>query len=645
MSHNLSSLTFKTFASLDRRTMAGICALLLGQILFLINFGVVYIAALVYLLAVGLPYPKIFQSWLSRLVVGFLLALSIIQVAATFQFFIAPNSKFAVLSLFTTALCICLVLTLRKVPRRPWVFGTKEDVAGTVTALFFVLPLSVLCFWQNDPVHITAFVSVQGVDGSNHYTAMAEMSKEQHLNYQTVEYYPKGFHVASALLLSGIHANQADQTWTANAQTYISMFIAWGALLAYLVSYLAMQFTKKLRKQPAPLLIALSIGPLLTLLYLFTFAQEGFLNYYYIGAAFICAIMYLYDIKFDKRVHQWPIVAYLLLSFGIAMSWGPLLTPLLLAIPILYLWPQLQNVRTLPRLLISKEWRWITLAFILQIIPLYLHLKYAHLTSEQGLNATGALRVFHYGPFLAGLGLTIYLVCGRVNDELRKFAGNVLLPFFILVGAFSCFQYMTVGELRYYAIKSSLLLEIILLATVVAVLGAALYQSKAAAIHRWLLLPTAIGLGGVMLTGVTANPFSQASTSLGTLFHNVRTVDPTIRNLTTLGQSGKLSTNISHLHYEKATNKLVGNAPIVNWATLMQYAADGSPASGACAGRIFALEAYGLGTTQEQDQLVAALKECAQAAAERHHPYFIVTDATSIPHLREIFSNGMTYIY
>ena len=578
---------------------------------------------------------------------SFLLVMSILQVAASLQFFAAPTSTFAALSVIVTAMSIGAVWALRKMPREPLVIFTKQDAAGIVTALFFALPFTVLCFWQNDPAHITTFASVEGADGSNHYTAIAEMSKTEHLNYRTADYYPKGFHIASALLLDGFHANQPDQNWVTNARVYVGMFIAWGALLAYLVLYLAVQLTQHLKtpKHPSPLLLALCIGPPLALMYLFTFSQEGFISHYYICAALICGVMYLYEAKPETTIEQWPVVAYLLLVFGIAMSWGPLLTPVLLAIPVLYLWPHFRSLKTLPRRLVSKQWLWITLAFVLQLVPLYLHLKYAHLTSEQGFNATGALKTFHYGPFLAGLALTVYLLCGRVTEEWRKLAGNVLLPLFILVGAFMCIQYLTVGELRYYAIKSSLLLEIILLATAAATAGVMVYQSKMTTIHRWLLLPTIIGLGTVVLAGMTADPFDKAHATLGTLAHNIRQVDPTVRHYTDLGLSGDLSTNVTNLRYDGAGDKLKGNAALTNWTNLMQYTTDGTPASGLCSGKIFALQAYGTGSPDEQNQLITAVKDCIVAAADRHRPYFIVTDEASVPRLRDLFGESATYIY
>jgi hypothetical protein len=625
----------KPFASLDRRTTAGLYALLLGQILLWAGVGIVYVAALVYMLAVGLPYPKVFRSWLSRLAASFLLALSVVQVAAALQFFVAPSSNFAVLSLLTTIIGGGLVWTLRKQPRQPWSLLTKVDVAGVVTALFFALPLGVLCFWQNDLTHITSMAGVQGSDGSSHFTAIAEMSKEQHLNYRTAEYYPKGFHIASAFMLAGFHANQPDQNWAANARTYASLFIAWGALVAYLVLYLAVQLTDHLRKRPPPMLLALSIGPILALLYLFTFSQEGFLSYCYICAAILLAVMYLYDAKLDKQIEQWPVVAYLLLAFGVALSWGPLLTPALLLMPALYLWPHWRKAKT-PSLV---------LAFLIQLVPLYLHFKYARLTSQQGINATGALTAFHYGPFLAGLALTFYMLCAKADQAWQKFAGNVLLPLFILVGAFICLQYLTVGELRYYTIKTSLLLEIVLLAAAAAVLGGLVYQRKISTIHRWLIMPIIIGLGTTVLAGMTASPFAKAHTELASIAHSVRFGDPMSRHYTELGQSGKISSNITNLHYDKADGKLRGKPVATNWADLMQYNTDGTPASGLCSGKIFALQAYGNGTETEQDQLVQAVQDCIAAAADRHRPYFIVTDAASAPRLRETFGDHVTYIY
>lgn len=625
--------------------MLGLGTLALGQVLFLFGFGALYVVALVYSLAVGLPYPKIFGSLAARLAAGFLLALSIVQLAATLQFFALPHTGFAALSLLTTGVTLVLLFALQNIPRQPIRFWDAKDTAGLVTALFFALPFGVLCFGQHDLTRIATLASVQGTDGGSHYTIVGQMSNTQHLDYHTAEYYPKGFHIASAFLMHGLHINQHDQDWATNARVYAGMYLAWGTLVAYLVVYLAAQLLDSLpnRKRPPPLLLALAIGPVLSGLYLFTITQEGFLSFFYIIAALVCGLVFLYDFKLNSVIARWHLVAYLLLAYGVAMSWGPLLTPVLLAIPLLYIWADTKNPQVLLRMAFSKQWTWVTTAFALQLVPLYLHLQYATLSAEQGLNATGGLKEFHYGIVAAGLALTVYLLCSRnIPDGWQKLTGNAILPLFVLVSGFVALQLVTVGEVRYYGIKVSYLLEIVLLVTA-AVTLAAILQERATAWHRWVSLPLAIGLGVALLTGITTNPLDRARIIVGNLIH-IERANPDIRHYAELGASGQLYSNTVNLHYNDS-GTLMGNARLTNWGHLMQYTTDNTPETGLCNGRIFTLQTYRAPSNEQTQELTAAVADCIASAKARNRPYIVVTDAGSAPRLRDVFGETVRYVY
>lgn len=635
------------FVTSSRPLLLGIIALLFGQLLFLFGFGALYVVALIFVLALGLPYPKIFGSFIARLAVGFLLALSLVQVAATIQFFVLPDTKFGALSIITTVITLTLVLGLRNVPRQSARAWDAKDTAGLVAALFFVLPLGILCFGQNDLTRIAAFASVQGTDGGSHYTILSQSSNTQHLDYRTAEYYPRGFHIASAFMMHGLHINQHDQDWAANARTYAGMYMTWGAIAAYIALYLAAQLRDSLPagKRPSHLLLALGVGPVLSGVYLFTLTQEGFLSFFYIIAVMICSLLFLYDLKPSLPLAKWRIIAYLLLAFGIAMSWGPLLTPVLLAIPLAYLWLELGSLKALLQLATNRSWLGVTLAFAAQLLPLYLHLQYATLSAEQGVNATGGLKEFHYGVIAAGLALLVYLMCGRkVPANWQKLAGNALLPLFILVGGFVAFQLVTVGEVRYYGIKVSYLLEVILLVVAVIVLASALYQRGVLALHRWIILPLVIGLGVTLLASLTARPLDRARIIVGNLFR-IERANPDVRHYATLGATGQLYANTVSLHYNPGSETLMGNARLTNWGHLMQYTTDSTPETGLCNGRIFTLQTYRAPSAEQTEELIAAVKDCVAAAHKRGRPYIIVTDTTSAPNLRNVFGDDVTYIY
>lgn len=643
----MANTTILKFVTSSKPLFWSLGALLLGQILFLFGIGALYVVALVVVLAIGLPYPKLFSSLLSRLVVGFLLALCVVQVAATLQFFALPTTGFNALSLITTGMSVALVLGLRGLQRTPPTLGDRHDIAGIVTALFFVLPLGILCFWQNDLARITTFASIQGSDGGSHYTILSQSSNTQHIDYRSAEYYPRGFHLSSAFMMHGLHINQHDQDWAANARVYMGMYLAWGAAVAYLALYLAAQLIDSLasRKRPSLILLALGIGPMLAGLYLFTLTQEGFLSFFYIIALLVCSLLFLYDLKIKFPHAKWYIVAYLLLAFGIAMSWGPLLTPVLLAVPLLYLWSEVKSLKKLFQMAISKQWLWVTAAFVAQLLPLYFHLEYATLSAEQGVNATGGLKEFHYGLVAAGLALTVYLLCSRsVPAGWQKIAGNAMLPLFVLVGGFVAFQLITVGEVRYYAIKISYLLEIILFVVAAVALASTLHERGVMALHRWIALPLAASLGVALLVGLTARPFDRVRVIVGNLIHMER-ASPDIRQYTALGVSGQLYGNSVNLHYDTNLNALTGNALLANWSHLMQHTTDSTPETGLCNGRIFVQQTYRAASDERNQQLTAAVKDCIAAASDRGREFIIVTDSGSTAHLRGLFGNQVRYVY
>lgn len=640
----------------DKARLIGIVALVISQMLCFWGIAAPFVISLVYLLAIGLPYPKLLRSLLSRLVAGFLLAFSLIQLAAVVQFFVFPDSSFTTLSLLTSLLTLGLVATLY---RRPSIgydhVVDSRDLGSLCATLFFVAFFVVLCFWKNDPMYLTAFGSIQGSDGASHYIAMSEMAGAQHLNYQTVQYYPKGFHLVSAQLMDAFRIRQRDLSWVANARVYFLMYVAWGMILAYQAFYLAVHvldslFGERFKRKLPSILLGCTISMPLALFYLLPFAREGFINYYYIIATILCGLLFLYDYATDGDNWDWRMVAYLLIAFGASMSWGPLLVPALLLIPALYALPKEGGVKQFFKHFTNRRYVWVGVAFALQAIPLYLHVVYAKLTSQQGINAQGAITEFHYGLLIAGLLVTAYFAVGTTLPRtLRDFASNVLVPFYILIGAFASLQYFTVGEVRYYAIKTAYLLEIILIVISAAWLLYLAVRSGSATLQRWVAVPATMFMACLLLIGITANPFAALQPMFSTIkshFSSTAPVNPDIANMTKLGLEGKLAgSNNIVLHYETPANKLYGNAYIQNWANLMQHVTDGTPESGRCSGVIFSILAYGVGKPEEQDVLIPNIKTCIQQALVRGRPYFIMTDTGSVSHLREVFGDKVTYVY
>ncbi len=633
-----------------RPVVFGVILLVLGQLGYLFGFTTLYVIAAVYVLAACLPYPQMLRSLVARLVAASLLLFSILQLAAVVQFFAFPTTGFTVLSLLSTFGIMGLVAGLRRHAVRPRMLWEMQDKAAMVAVLCFVIPFAVLCFWRNDPTHILAFASRQSPDGSSHFIAVSEMSGTQHLNYRTVQYYPKGFHLASAFVQHGFHANQYELNWAGNARFYIATYLLWGSLTAYLLMYLVFHSLRSLiaKRQLPHILVAASVGPWLALLYLFPFAYEGFINFYYICSAVILGVLFLYDYRLSQTADTWFMDAYLLLVFGISMSWGPLLAPALLITPLLYMFADATHPRQLLAWITDKTQRWVVAAFAMQLVPLYLHVKYAQLSSQQGLTATGGITAFHFGIVLLGLAVILYVVCAKqMAAELRKLVINVGMPLYALVGFLVCLQYFTVGELRYYAIKTSFLLELLILAVSAALALAIIIKSSLTPLQRWVVAPVFLSMAAILLVGITSNPFAQTRMMFKDITHitNAAAYEPDIHQFAILGLKGQLnSTNTADLHVD-AGGKLVGNALLPNWANLMQHSTDGTPEAGLCSGRIFAAQVYGAGQPTPQEALIQSVKDCIVQAKLRHRPYYIVTDKQSVPKLQALFGNEVRYLY
>jgi hypothetical protein len=164
------------------------------------------------------------------------------------------------------------------------------------------------------------------------------------------------------------------------------------------------------------------------------------------------------------------------------------------------------------------------------------------------------------------------------------------------------------------------------------------------ALHRWIALPLAAGLGVALLVGLTARPFDRVRVIVGNLIHMER-VSPDIRQYTTLGSSGQLYSNTVNLHYDSNLNALTGNALLTNWSHLMQYTTDSTPETGLCNGRIFVQQTYRAANDERNQQLTAAVKDCIAAASARGREFIIVTDSGSTTHLRDLFGDQVRYIY
>lgn len=627
-----------------RLLVIGITVLIAGQLLYFVGFKALYVIGLVFILAVGLPYPKILQSAMARALAAFLLTFGIIQAAATIQFFILPKSNFQALTLIVTAVVLALVVIMRKHAANKLALFKKVDAAALLTAAFFAVPFALLCFWGNDPLHLVEFGGKQSPDGSAHSMMIGEMGGTQHLTYGTnPDFYPKGFHIADAVFEDSLGLRRPQNSWLVNARVFVGQYIFWGSVLAMMVYYLARQLADKFvikLKASYGFVLALLLGPVLSLLYLLPFAHQGFLNFYYICATLVLSLLFLPGFGLKSAEDKWFVLAYFLASYGIGMSWGPLLMPISLAIPAMYLVSGARNVQEFFGSLIRKNNLIVLLGAVFITVPLYFYFAYS---TSNSFNAYGSVRVLNGALLAAGAGLTMYLLLAKtVPEYVKAFASNALLPVWLLVGALIAAQFIMLGEPRYYSIKTSYILELILIAIAAAALVWVAAKTKIGQFRLWLTLPILFGGSIFFLSSISGNPLEQVRNMLG--------APPNFENDTKkvaqLGLAGDLKVSNNYiLHYDQARNVLYGSPLIYNWANGINPVNEGNETSAACLNTIFTTLNYGSGSAEEQAVVINAIKACINDRVDvRQKPFYIITDPESLPRLKTILGDKATFL-
>ena len=290
----------------------------------------------------------------------------------------------------------------------------------------------------------------------------------------------------------------------------------------------------------------------------------------------------------------------------------------------------------------------------IHFLPTYFQITNSVAGTGASINATGSLYGIHTAVLLLGLGLILYVTHGETAMQwVRDFTINILMPFYIFLVLLASFQYFTVGEVRYYFIKSSLLLELLLLTLLVAIITHLYTQNKfnttldnkAGLLKYWYVM--AIPFLVIFSTIATnTNPLADTRALFRGYSHQAKPTffDSDITTYVGLGQAGKINNfNSTLLHYDTQKGKLYAHMQISYWANTMGFGA--APLESRA--RVCSLELYGnldFGTFSDAEQLRAVdiIKSCAKIAHEAGQPYYIVTDKDSVSKIAKLFGSAVT---
>jgi hypothetical protein len=610
---------------------------------------------LLLLLMLKMRFPRVIDSYLSRFVVSALFVFSAIQIAAMVQFFLLPGSGFNTLAAITTLFLVLMVWAMSKVAgpsdNQTARLASRNDLFALVCMAVFVVPASVFIMMSSS-TRLAVTGSTQGVDGANHFAMIADAESAENLDYAHT-YYPKGFHIATAFIQDSLGIHPSSMDWATVIRFYFGQYVILGALLLWSLYYLAASLlTRVSKKVPdlSKLTVAITIGAVTTLLYLGVFIYNGFLNYFYIISAIAIGAVYLLDSvrTVSERSHPKNKTAlatavFLILTAGVSASW-PLLTPPLLMTAALFL---LAGQSVSRKFILSGAAAIVGFGFLVHAAPIYFQLVYANTSTDESINLTGGLRVLHIALVLALLGIFWFVVVRQRKPDAVgsiQVLQQVFFPLLLLVLPLMVIQYFLFGEVRYYAIKVLLALEILLV--VVAAVCVVEQYANAQTKNVWympLVVPTMVVAVALLLLGVNGKPlheFRSLAWGFSGVTYSPRVIDD-IHKVGKLYQEGKVRDfNAITLHANPG-GRLTTSPQTFYWVNLISDdGAKDSQKASSCMFRVY----VNILRNQSQQELPNQIKECAAIAKRKGVPFFIVSDEASRERIEHVFGGTVKVI-
>lgn len=396
-------------------------------------------------------------------------------------------------------------------------------------------------------------------------------------------------------------------------------------------------------------LIALSIGPVITLFYLLPFLYHGFLNYYYISSTIVIGLLYLLQSnkkESNNMLSRKNVLLFsLLFIFGASISW-PLLIPALVMIVSLYaVTMRRKSDHPWRRSIFNPAYAPLAVVFLLQFVPIYFQLRYSTSDATQGINLTGGITILHTGLILVGLLALVYFsISEKLTGAFKQFINNVFQPLYILIAGLVGMQYFIVGEVRYYAIKSAYILEVLLLVAFIAWLISR-YSKSGLQKFQYSLVVILVPIFSVTLLNSlnSTSPFSDVRSLLRPVLAKEKPAffDSDIADYKVLAKQNLIQDfNTTTLHYDADKDKLYTHPQVQYWSNMMTYGATNADAKGRlCSLAQYTNLAFGTFTIKEQAQLSSKIRQCAMIAHQVGRNYYIITDGSSKNYIEKQFGD------
>ena len=598
------------------------------------------------LLSLSAVYPKSFRTLTSRFLLSMFVVFTSLQIAAAFQFMVLPQSDFSILGIILSLTVACFAFILRSgnklVNHKKSDLISTADISALIGASMWLVPVALFALLA--PLdRLQEVGGLQGVDGVNHFVLISAKSEAEQLGYARGNgFYHGGFHIAIAYVQESLGINQGALEWGDQARLYFMQYAVLGASLLWLLYYLAVTLITFLKsyisKSSASITIPILIVAPAILVYLPLFTYNGFLSYFYIIMSIVASLVYFTDIKISK----WKgLFGGLIVAVGASMNW-PLLAPaILLAAFLLFIY---LNRESHNQLSIVGHMLLIIVAGV-HFIPVYFQLVYSA-DATSAINLDGGLYDLNSGVLLLGVLALLFLIKTSTLDSGRKdIIGMSFLPYLLLLVCLIAMQLMLLGEVRYYTLKTSLLVEVLLI-PVMAVAAVACMNKFQAGERQYLFAKTPAIVFSIMilassLSGV--NPF-EGLRSLARAYSNTpypAYLKSDVEKVAVLGGQDKIeSSNVITLHTNDQ-GVFYAHSQVFYWAQAMSF--DGTHEDYKylkCGHDIYSNQFTQNFSPRAQQEMISKIKECIYIAKENRRDFYIVTDEKSGSDIIRTFGNS-----
>ena len=629
-------------------------AILFTAVLYLIGFSIFTLPFISLIFVFTLKFPVIFNTFFSRIFISIFLAFALSQVAAYIQLFIFPTSGFNTLGAIFFIASALFVFVMKNVSLHKYrsfiSFVDIKDIGALVCVALFMIPVFVI-LTHGGIQNLAELGGLQGVDGVNHYMWITSLDIAEHLDYAPGSYYPKGFHIAIAFFQDSIWLDQTENSWLNNVYTYFGQYVVFGSAMLISLYYVFIAFSRQILNEKkitmyAHLGAAIALSVTVTLFIFFNFFNNGFLSYFYIASTIFLAITCLLSLPLNNRLSSlasdertYLLFLYLLLILGASASW-PLLTPPLLLTGMLFF---IDDIKIRFSKILSTATFAVIVAVVFNLLAVYLQFKYSTVDNAESVNLTGGLRIFHIGVLAIGLVvLGVFVYSSKLSVYTKKIIQQIVLPMFVLVIGLALMQYFFVGEVRYYTIKTFLILEMIIFAMTIALVSVTLVQKS----KTWYLILTipvlVIGIFFVVI-GLTSNPLEDARNIIRspTSLEMPAYLTSDSEKVANLGVEGLLVESNSLTLHVSESGKVFTHMQGYYWGDVMSYDASVSGYGAlVCSDSVYKILFKQDFSLEAQRALIDKVNECIEFAKDNNSQFYIITDRQSEPQLETIFTQS-----